>query len=111
MSTVKELFAPKFLDKPIWGEMSEDLQARLAADLGATSLRYLRIDALARCIDLPEKDLCLACLTGEYPTPWGSRLYQIALSERGSQREGRTYENVFERPPPQEATVPPASVP
>jgi amidophosphoribosyltransferase len=92
MSTVKELFAPRFIDQPIRGELPPELLAKLAADLGATSLRYLPIDALPGCIDLPEKDLCLACLTGEYPTPWGKRLYQVALEERDLKTEGRTYE-------------------
>ncbi len=94
MSTVKELFAPRFIDQPIRGDLPFDLLARLAADLGATTLRYLPIDALPRCIDLPEEDLCLACVTGQYPTPWGNRLYEIAFAERGLETEGRTYERV-----------------
>ncbi len=98
MSTVKELFAARFIDHPVREDLPEALAARLAADLGADSLRYLSINALPRCIDLPEKDLCLACLTGEYPTPWGQKLYQVAQDNcRRGVVEGRTYEQVIPR--------------
>jgi amidophosphoribosyltransferase len=78
MSTVSELFAPRILDKPVRGDISPENLEKLASDLGADSLRYLRIDALADCIGLPEKDLCMGCLTGEYPTEWGNKLYREA---------------------------------
>ncbi len=98
MSTVKELFAPRFIDPPVRGDLPEALAARLAADLGADTLRYLSVDALPKCIDLPEKDLCMACLTGEYPTPWGQKLYQVAQENcRKGVGEGRTYEQVIPR--------------
>ncbi|MGH9360484.1 MAG: amidophosphoribosyltransferase, partial [Thermoanaerobaculia bacterium] len=92
MSTVKELFAARFIDKPLRGDLPPELLARLAADLGATSLRYLSVDALPRCIDLPERELCLACLVGNYPTAWGNRLYQVALRDRDGEDSRRTYE-------------------
>ncbi len=37
--------------------------------LGVTSLGYLSIDSLVRCIGIKREGLCLGCLTGEYPTP------------------------------------------
>jgi amidophosphoribosyltransferase len=43
--------------------------------LGADSLRYLPVESL----DLIGKNLCRACVTGDYPTPEGQRLYQIQL--------------------------------
>lgn len=99
MSTVSELFAPKFLEKPVRGDISPEEISKLAADLGADSVRYLRVDALADCIGLPENDLCMGCLTGEYPTEWGNRLYKEAALTReeetpdGIVPEGRrTYE-------------------
>ena len=50
MSTVGELFAPKFLQ----GEpLTPEIEARMAAQLGADSLRYLPVDAIARAIGLP----------------------------------------------------------
>lgn len=90
MSTVKELFAPRFMKG---ARPTEAEQYAMAADLGADSLFYLPLEAVARCIDLPEDKLCRACLTGQYPTPTGERLYQLAILNRnnGTSAE-RTYE-------------------
>jgi amidophosphoribosyltransferase len=90
MSTIRELFAPRFMrgDRPTVEE-----QQRMAAELGADSLFYLPQEAVARSIGLPADQLCRACLTGQYPTPTGERLYQLALRNRGSAHvNGRTYE-------------------
>ena len=78
MSQVTELFAPKHMagDRPTFDE-----QQRMAEKLGANSLMYLPLEALARCIDLPEDQLCRACVTGEYPTAAGEKLYQLALRD------------------------------
>jgi len=69
-------------------------QMAMAKELGAESLFYLPLDAIARCIGLPESQLCRACLTREYPTEIGERLYQLALRNRGGTGHGRTYELV-----------------
>jgi amidophosphoribosyltransferase len=89
MSTIRELFAPRFMhgDRP-----TEDEQRAMAAELGADSLYYLPLEAVARCIGLPEDRLCRACLTGHYPTETGEKLYQLALRNRGSAATSRTYE-------------------
>lgn len=89
MSTVRELFAPRFLHatKPTVEE-----QDAMAAELGADSLFYLPLDAVARCIGLGPERLCQACLTGTYPTPTGDQLYQLALRNRNAATNGRTYE-------------------
>ena len=64
----------------------------MAAELGADSLFYLPLEAVAESIGLPEARLCRACLTGDYPTPTGERLYQLALRNRSGNHNGRTYE-------------------
>ncbi|HZU34309.1 MAG TPA: amidophosphoribosyltransferase, partial [Gemmataceae bacterium] len=91
MSTIGELFAPRYMrgERPTAEE-----QDRMAADLGADSLFYLPLEAVARCIGLEESRLCRACLTGDYPTPTGKRLYQLALINRDGNGAGRTYEAV-----------------
>lgn len=90
MSTVSELFAPKFMNgQPL---LDDETQARMAKALEADSLRYLPIDALARAIGLAEDNLCLACVTGQYPTPKGAELYQIALEQKDVPNGQRTYE-------------------
>ena len=99
MSTIDELFAPEFLPD---GILTEAAQAAMAARLGADSLRYLPIESVARSIGFEPSQLCQACLTGQYPTPAGERLYEIALTHRGrgdSDRggSGRTYESASAR--------------
>jgi amidophosphoribosyltransferase len=89
MSTVGELFAPRFMkgERP-----TPEEQKRMAAELAADSLFYLPLEAVARSVGLPEDRLCRACLTGKYPTPTGEQLYQLALLNREGEGNGRTYE-------------------
>ncbi len=88
MSTVHELFAPRFLRG---GPLTPEVQQEMAAALGADSLRYLPVESIARAIGFPGDELCQACITGRYPTPCGQQLYQIAL-HNGDAASGRTYE-------------------
>ena len=89
MSTINELFAPKFLEE---GHLTEAGQARMAAQLEADSLRYLPVESIARAIGFDADQLCQACITGEYPTPCGQELYQVALQNARSDNLERTYE-------------------
>ena len=92
MSTVSELFAPHFLrGRPL----SEEIQAEMAATLGADSLRYLPVESIARAIGFDADQLCQACITGEYPSKTGQQLYQIALGNASAPNVagGRTYES------------------
>jgi amidophosphoribosyltransferase len=89
MSTVDELFAPKFLDG---GKLTDDVQEEMARALGADSLRYLGVESIARAVGFANEELCQACITGSYPTPCGQSLYQIALRESGGRSNCRTYE-------------------
>jgi amidophosphoribosyltransferase len=89
MSTVDELFAPKFLQGR---EVDAEAQAEMARALGADSLRYLPVEAIARSIRLGSNQLCQACITGKYPTPYGQRLYELAIAKAGQGSGTRTYE-------------------
>ena len=94
MSTVGELFAPRFQQG---GQGNEEMFAAMAEELTADSVRYLPVESISRAVDKPAEQLCQACITGEYPTPWGQRLYDIALDQyQASPRNDaqRTYENV-----------------
>jgi amidophosphoribosyltransferase len=89
MSTVRELFAPSFLHgEPI----TPAVEAEMAAQLGADSLRYLPVESISRAIGLGAENLCRACITGQYPTPCGQRLAQVALDNFHNNVAGRTYE-------------------
>ncbi len=55
MATREELIAA--------GESTEGIRERVGAD----SLSYLSIDAVAAALDSSRADLCLGCVTGEYP--------------------------------------------
>lgn len=93
MSTVNELFAPKFMSGL---RVTPETEATMARSLGADSLRYLPIESIARCVDVKVDSLCQACINGEYPTPSGRRLYQIALSNAvrdDKDSQGRTYDH------------------
>jgi len=90
MSTVSELFAPKFLNG---GPLTKEVEARMAEKLGADSLRYLPVDSVARAIGLDADQLCQACITGDYPTPCGQKLAQKALQNHRNGIAGRTYES------------------
>jgi len=90
MSTINELFAPKFLED---GRLTEDGQARMAKQLGADSLRYLPVESIARAIGFDSDQLCQACITGDYPTPCGQELYQVALYNARADVSERTYES------------------
>ncbi|CAN5489812.1 amidophosphoribosyltransferase [soil metagenome] len=89
MSTVRELFAPKYMKGAVPTQAELD---KMAADLGADSLNYLPLESVANCIGLDDSHLCRGCLTGDYPTPTGEKLYQIALRNTQSPPNGRTYE-------------------
>ena len=89
MSTVGELFAPKFLHG---GQLTDGDRGRNGRELGADSLRYLPVESIARAIGFDADQLCRACITGEYPTPYGQKLYQIAL-QNDATCGGRTYES------------------
>jgi amidophosphoribosyltransferase len=39
----------------------------ICEEIGADSLSYLSIDAVAGALETSEADLCLGCVTGEYP--------------------------------------------
>jgi amidophosphoribosyltransferase len=91
MSTIDELFAAKYAPD---GQLNEDVLQKMAADLGADSLRYLPVESVARAIGFKGDELCQACITGRYPTPWGQKLYNIAVENaRNGDTSCRTYES------------------
>jgi amidophosphoribosyltransferase len=78
MSTLGELFAPRFIDSGPLGPADE---AQMARQLGADSLRYLPVEAIGRAVSLGAGSLCQACITGKYPTDGGQERYEIELAK------------------------------
>lgn len=89
MSTVGELFAPNFMEGT---RITPENEREMAEAVGSDSLRYLPLDSITRCLDLPTESLCQACINTEYPTEAGQELYQIALGNAEIGQHGRTYE-------------------
>jgi amidophosphoribosyltransferase len=82
MSTMGELFATQFIDEPPKDRVDDALLDKMAADMGAESLRYLPITRIPECIDFPREELCMACVDGNYPTPAGMAMYERAEENR-----------------------------
>lgn len=83
MTRVKELFAPGFMSG---GPLTREIEDAMAKELKATSLRFLPIPAIAEAVQMPPEKLCQACLTGDYPTPAGEKMYELSLDETSGQR-------------------------
>jgi amidophosphoribosyltransferase len=93
MSRKSELFATPYVDHQS-GEVSVAAQAAMARELGADSLRYLPVDAIARSVNLGRESLCRACITGRYPTETGQLLYQLENGNPAAATNGqRAYES------------------
>ena len=93
MSTVSELLVPRF-EKDVSKEISEKTCEKISEHLYADSLVYQTIPGLVSSIGLPKEELCMACLTGNYPTPCGQRLFEGAYHrfKKGIKEDRRTYE-------------------
>ena len=81
MSTYSELFVPQYMGgaPPEQWSVTREVENQMAADLGADTLRYLPIDSATRAIGIAPEHLCMACITGQYPTLWGKKRSQEAF--------------------------------
>lgn len=100
MSTIGELIANQVstndqIRQTGWVNIDKKIVDKIARKIGVDSLEYMSLEGLVKSIGLEngKKDLCAACLTGEYPTEWGQKLRVKALDrfERGLEMK-RTYE-------------------
>ena len=92
MSTLDELFAPRFVPQRYNGIPKPEMLDAMRADLGVDSLRYLPAPELGPCIGCQSDSLCLGCVTGKYPTAWGNKLARLAKQNDQKDVSGRTYE-------------------
>ena len=57
--------------------------------IGADSLGYLSIDGLVKAVGLPKNIFCMACFTGDYPTPVQLEMDKLALETMAAERKGQ----------------------
>ena len=93
MSTLGQLFAPKFLPD---GKLTAEGERVMAEELGCDSLRYLPVSAVGEALGMKSDQLCQACIDHNYPTPVGRELYQLAINryEAGNPVDGRLVDEV-----------------
>ncbi len=79
-STVSELIARKYHNMPLdeYDVLPPEVLQAIAKDIGVNSIAYLPVSAVSKAIGITREELCMACVTGEYPTDAGQRLYQLA---------------------------------
>lgn len=78
--TVKELLARKYSKEHALttGDiLPDDALAAMATDLKVDSIKYLPVSALPLVVGKDEEHICRACVTGQYPTINGQKLYEI----------------------------------
>ena len=68
--------------------------SEIAAIIGADSVTYQRLEDFVKTIGLGENALCLACLTGKYPTPMAQKIAdeKRVEFEKGTIESKRIYE-------------------
>ena len=91
MSTISELLVPQYEKKPFSGNIGKKICDKIAKDVAADSLIYQTVEGLVRSIGLPKNSLCTACITCDYPTLWGKKLFKKAWENRRKGVKGRTY--------------------
>jgi amidophosphoribosyltransferase len=97
--TFPRIVSPCFygIDMSTFGEL---IGARHDADeiakiIGADSVHYQSIENFVKATGLKREELCLGCLTCQYPTPLAQKLADAmkARFEKGEKESGRIYES------------------
>ncbi|MGL6194615.1 MAG: amidophosphoribosyltransferase, partial [Thermoguttaceae bacterium] len=76
MPTYSELFATKYMGdtpKSEW-KLTPEIEKQMAADIGADTLLYLPMESIPTSLGIDSCNLCQACATAVYPTPWGTKM-------------------------------------
>jgi amidophosphoribosyltransferase len=96
--TFPRIIGPCFygIDMATYGELigARHNPEEIAKIIGADSVDYQSNSGLIKSIGMSEDDLCLACVTGKYPTPLAQKLADDmkARFENGFKETGRIYE-------------------
>ena len=92
------IIAPCFygIDMSTYGQLigSKHSPAEIATIIGADAVCYQSIDGLVQATGEKREDLCMACITGQYPTPLAQKIadQNKARFLQGCEERGRLYE-------------------
>ena len=93
MSTIGELWAPKFIKKlQSNGTFEKSALEAMAKSIGADTIIYNSISGMVKSIGIPHENLCTACLDRVYPTAYGRKLFKKSLIRLDSKAGERVYE-------------------
>ncbi len=102
--TFPRIIGPCFygIDMSSYGQLigSRNNSEEIAKIIGADGVCYQSIESLIHATGQTEDQLCLACITGKYPTPCAQRMAD-AMKRRfieGYEEKGRIYENEESQP-------------
>lgn len=96
--TFPRIIGPCFygIDMATYGQLigSKHKPEEIAKIIGADAVCYQSIEGLVRATGHSRGELCLACVTGEYPTPYAQKLADEMKGKflKGYEEKGRLYE-------------------
>jgi amidophosphoribosyltransferase len=96
--TFPRILSPCFygIDMATFGELigSTHTEEEIAHLIGADSVHYQSLEGFVRATGMRREDLCLGCLTGQYPTPQAQRIADEMRRrfQAGEVERGRVYE-------------------
>jgi amidophosphoribosyltransferase len=96
--TFPRIIGPCFygIDMSTYGQLigSKHSPEEIAKIIGADAVCYQSIDGLVRATGEKYDDLCMACITGKYPTPLAQTMADVMKAKfmNGYQETGRIYE-------------------
>lgn len=98
--TFPRIIAPCFygIDMTTYDELigSDHTPEEIAEEIGVSSVNYQSIENFVKATGLSENELCLGCVTEDYPTPLAQKMagrYK-AKFESGENKSSRIYERV-----------------
>ncbi len=96
--TFPKIISPCFygIDMATFSELigAKRTPSEIASIIGADSVIYQRLEDFVKAIGIDETELCLACLTGTYPTPLAQKIADEKRVdyENGAKENKRVYE-------------------
>jgi len=96
--TFPRIIGPCFygIDMSTYGQLigSNHNEEEIAKIIGADGVFYQSIEGLIRATGLTREQLCLGCITGNYPTPLAQKMAEEMKKKflRGYKEKGRIYE-------------------